>query len=243
MPSITDVELYNPKHCHKNWKIGTKNVEIDFTVKVKYQGCYAIAVTLWDDDLSPDDIIASNLETGKLNCICFKAGETKKCAINGDHGNGPRPTPEAGRTQLDPISGQWPASDGPFDDTLELYVTIELYLCKQVSCAESGETACKWLNCGKLGDHPPLATFSSKGHVQKTEIVDGDGWTEGMGLIEKAASAGGSLIPKVAKSEMRTPGDPYVTVMLRQHADLEKQLRALQQRLGALERRQESSSG
>jgi hypothetical protein len=233
MPSITDVELYNPKHCHKNWKLGPKNLEIDFSVKVEQAGCYAIAVTLLDDDdLSGDDIIASNLEVGKLPCLCFKEGETRKFAING--GDGPTPTPEAGRTQLDPITGQWPASDGPFDDTLELYATIELYLCKQGPCTPNG---CRWLNCGRLSDFTSVTTYSGKEHPQKTEIVDGEGWAEGMGLIEKAASAGGSLIPKTSRAELRTLSDPYLATMLHQRAELEKGMRALQQRIGALESR------
>jgi hypothetical protein len=234
MAAITEVELYNPKHCFKNNDIGPNNLEVDFTVTVDADGCYAIAVVVLDeDDFSPDDVIASNLANAKLKCLCLKRGQPMKFAINGG-GNGPKPAPEAGRTQLDNMTGVWPTDDGALDDTLGLYVRIDVYPCSLEACQEGAECN-RTLNTGRIDDFTPVASYTSEDNPQETEIVDGEGFERAQELIEKGVSAAGAA-KSLVRNETRPASDLALELALRRNRELDRKFALLKRRVSALER-------
>jgi hypothetical protein len=236
--TITDVQLKNPQHCFKGKDIGPKNLGVDFTVTVNADGCYAIAVVVLDDDTtSGDDIVASNLANCELTCICLKRGQAQKFSINAG-GDQPKPAPKPGHIQLDNLTGVWPKDDGILDNTLELYVTIDVYNCGFEECTPGGDCQ-RTLVTGRLKYTTPVVSYTNKSEPQDTEIVDGEGTDRFFEFVEKGASAAGS-IPKVARSESAAPSDAYAALIVDQNRRLDRELTRFARRLGTLEQQQKT---
>ncbi|MFN0169294.1 MAG: hypothetical protein ACKV22_22965 [Bryobacteraceae bacterium] len=225
--SVTEVTLWTPKHALKEAPIGPQNIQVDFTVTTSHDGCFAIAVEVLDhDELSGNDILASNLTVIRLRCYCFKAGQPRQFSINGGAGQ-PQPAPGPGVAQMEPLEGKWPENDGVFDDDLEPFANIQVYDCKKPCTAEAD---CGFIPTGGLDDETSVGGITTK-PAGDIDIIDGTGWKEGMGLLEKVAGVGAGAIPKISRLDKTS--DPYVALVVRHSNKLEKRIRSLERRLQA----------
>jgi hypothetical protein len=210
MPSayISNVDLETPLHVWKGQPITGKEMQLDFTVRVSNDGCYAIAIEIYDYHLwRPNTVIASNLNHSTLDCTCLKKGEAYVFHATGDSGAAD-PAPAGSTPVPNPIHGSWPESSGPFSDTMNLFAKIDVYYCRRACPPQGG-------SCGRISVHRLdvlCGTVENDDERRKVKIVDSP---EPMNSIEKAAGAGMSAGSKalpggatggVLKSEL--PGIP-----------------------------------
>ena len=237
MAGISNIELISPEECNKDQRITGQDLQVNFFVQVDAPGCYAVAVRVLDKSFSgefsplfgglgKDKSIASNVRNGALECLCFEQGETKKLSVISEGGVAQL---APGFMQLkNPLRGVWPPDDGFGDDTLELYASIELYLCSEGPCSGHGKRDCRFLIAGKLRERTAIATASTRQTEQKCEIADGEG---GKKLADAAMQGAGLLL----KSRADAPGDQQFAVLLSLRAELDDRILGVQRRIAALE--------
>lgn len=212
--SVQQIDLKVPKHVSKGDPIGALEAQVDFTVNANADGCYAVAVYLYDNEtLIPDQLVASNLHEITIPCNCLKAGQPQKFTIAGNAGA--PPAAAGGAIQLKPgLKGKWPTSDGPFDDTLDLYAKVEVYYCRQ-ACPATGD--CDPIRTQRLRELVGVGT--TEDDEENVEIIDGDGTEEGIDLLKEGAKAGTGVVkaelpelPGGAKAKSALPGLEEVAI-------------------------------
>ena len=177
-----------PLIVDKNDPVGARQVTVEITVRVDGSGCYAFAVYLFDRDRFGDDMIASNLHEDEVPCYCLKKGESYKFVISGAAGT-PRPAPPGTIRLEPPLKGKWPESDGPFDDTLEVFAKVEVYYCRK-ACSEAGK--CEPRPSQKLD--VLVGSGIALDSPQDVTIRDGHGTKEGIELLKEGAKAGAGAL-------------------------------------------------
>ena len=203
--------------------IGKHEYFLEFTVLVEETGCYTLKVSLFDhDDVTGDDYIGST-NNNLLDCYCIQAGTTKMFHVYGA-GRAPEnsalPQPSAGSTGLPGITGRWPESDGPFDNTLEVFARVELFVCRKGACNAAN---CTPIEVRRLG----ASIFSRETARGDVNIGDGTGPEEGVELIEKGVGAGVSAGTSFF-SLRTTPGAPDAAALL---ANLQRRVVAIERNL------------
>jgi hypothetical protein len=197
--SVSQIDLQVPKHVSKGDPIGPGELTVDFTVNASADGCYAMAVYLYDNEkLIPDELVASNLHQITIPCNCLRKGRPQKFTISGHAGAAP--AAGGGAIQLGPpgLKGKWPQSDGPFDDVMELYVKIEVYYCREACPATGG---CNPIRTQRLTDLVGVGTTEDEAF--DVTIIDGSGTREGIDLLKEGGKAAGGFV----KSELpQAPG-------------------------------------
>jgi hypothetical protein len=181
-------------------------VHVDFDVTITDDGCCALIVELRESDPwpFPDDLIGTNEYTAFIPCICFKKGETRRFRIYGDENPTNAQMGGGGREVLvPPMLGSWPKSDGPFDNTIEVYATVEVVWCNEPGCEQN--QPCKGLQEGRKG-FVTVGKNDSREHAKDVLIVDGKGMQEGIDLIEKAAGAALKQLPAPVTSPLPSGG-------------------------------------
>lgn len=165
---------------YKGKPIGAHEYYLEFEIRVPEDGCYAIHVALFDhDSVTTNDPIGSTNDA-LLACYCMAGGEALRFAVGGAapapaHSNMP-PAPVGGqenRIHLTGITGTWPDSDGPADNTIEVRARINLYTCHSKPCEGAG-SSCGEIKASDLGT-PDASWVTYRNDV---DIVDGTGWQE-----------------------------------------------------------------
>jgi hypothetical protein len=220
---------------------------VDFTVALNVDGCAAIVVEVRDADPwpLPDRVIADNLGTTSIPCECFKRNVERRFRIYADvnPANPPFAAPPGGEVLIPHLMGRWPSSDGPFDDTLELFAVVTVFLCNQ----ECVDGRCKPLEDGLEG-FSRIGRTDTRDRPRSVVIRDGIGAKEGADLIEKGAGAVGGALKSVAppplggggqehgskpgifKSMLPLSDDPYTGLLAKRLFELEERVDRLGQR-------------
>ena len=234
--SVSDIELHGPGGgARRGNKIEAKELSATFTVTVDTDGCYAIFVSLWEDDdnllwfLNPDEKIAWDTRNA-IECHCLTAGEAQEFEIGAtaseDPAEPPAPDPDSSVIPLAPMKGNWPKSDAGGE--IELRLEVEVKLCTP--------------NCGKECDDYSYFTDSFGDPVGKgsSELVDIPlpGGKEPHEIMKEAVKAAApSVIGELMKSTRSEEATEAVSADLAWREGVSKQLRALQRSVRATEER------
>ncbi len=200
-PTIDILRREVSQSVYRGRPIGAHEYFLEFSIEVPTTGCHIIHVALFDaDSVTGNDQFASTNDA-LLPCNCLQAGTARTFWIGGA-----APAPEASimppssqGTQLTGLTGSWPDSDGPFDDTLEVFAQIKLYVCEIKEC--SGDEDCGANSLRRLGN--PIATWTT--FRSDVVVEDGTHITEGVGLLQQGASAGLSLSMRQGPSDVEQP--------------------------------------
>lgn len=220
MPNISLHEYKLPRQVFRPGPVRAHEFYLEFSVTVEQEGCYAIAVTLSDeDDVTGADVFASNTDV-ELKCHCFQAGQAQRFYVTGgapapDSSVLPQPAP--GATRLSGVTGIWPDSDGPFDDTLEVKARVELFVCTRGACAGAAE------RCGRLDwGRPRVAILTQTTRIIEVEVGNSTDVEEGIDLIKEAAgtAAGAALGARVVPVD---PRDRLLAGLVRRVKRLERE--------------------
>jgi hypothetical protein len=221
MPNTISIHEYKvPRQVFRPGPVRAHEFFLEFSVTVEQHGCYAIAVSLRDeDDVTGDDAFASNTDV-ELLCHCFQPGVAQRFYITGGEsapeGAAP-PQPQAGATRLSGVTGIWPDSDGPFDDTLEVRADIELFACSFGECGVAVGRP-----CGRLDwERPRTVVHQVSTRVKKVDVGNGTGIEEGVDLLKEAggAAAGAAMGARVRPVE---PRDRLLAALLKRVRRLER---------------------
>jgi hypothetical protein len=195
---VRNIDLETPRDCAKNEPIAGLEVQVVFEVVVDGTGCYAIAVYVYDhENLIPDRVIASNVHQSRIPCYCLQSGNPQRFVISGSVGP-TQPDPAGALRLRPPLSGKWPESDGPFDNTLDLYAKVEVYYCLR-PCPPQGD--CEMIRTQKLDMLVGVGTTEDD-DLAKVDIKDGGGVREGIELLKEAAKTGAGA---ALKTELPQP--------------------------------------
>jgi hypothetical protein len=221
MPTISIHEYKVPRQVFRPGPVRAHEFYLEFSIKVEQHGCYALAVSLREeDDVTGDDTFASNTDV-ELLCHCFQPGVAQRFYITGGapapEGAAP-PQPQAGSLRLSGVTGIWPDSDGVFDDTLEIRADIELFVCSLGECGVGVGRP-----CGRLDwERPRVAVFEASTRVKKLEVGNGTGTEEGMELLQDAAGAAASAAMASRAVRPVAPRDRVLASVVRRLRRLER---------------------
>jgi len=172
----------------------------EFSVKVTYPGCYAIAVWLINHHSPPfPDTVVGYPSGADLKCYCF-TGQQERTFFVGAAGSAPKgktalkpsnPSPET----LDPIEGTWPSGDFP-TDRMQLMVEVKVYECHRGDCVRGphGEECKDNFRTSSLHDADPVGERTKK-DAGRTTIHPGDLEKQLVEGAKEAIGVGAKVLP------------------------------------------------